>query len=330
MGSYLQWEITAYICTALSLFTLVAAVLSPESPSWLAEQGRYEECRKNFRWLRGDTEEDELVKMIEASEATRKVKEAGNELNDSVIVKTRKALRFYGQTVKKSDFYKPLLIMIHIYALAHWSGLNLLATYAVDFISSAVGKDVNIPVIVLSLDILRVVSNLVALIVIKNIKRRTVLFITIGMNIVSLMLLAVQDYAKRNDLLPYASHYDYYVSIALVNLLILSVSIGALPMGFILAGEIFPLQYKGIASGISCTFFSIHSFVSVKTVPFLVNTINMYGVYLLYSILVISSLVVVGVLLPETKDKTLLEIEEEFKGIKKNNSFTEKESKSEA
>lgn len=312
MGSYLDWKTTALICIGLSIFTLVLAILSPESPSWLADHGKYDQCRRTFRWLRGDNEEEELEKMIQASEILRN--EKNNQPQVSLKVQANNTLRYLRQILKKNEFYKPIIIMFHIYAMAQWCGVNFFVSYVYDYILTAVGHDVNLPVMAISLDVQRIVSSTVALIFIKKVKRRTLIFSVVGLNIVTLLLLSLYTYAKDNNLMPFDNYYNYYIGTALIHLLVLTFSMGALPMSFILAGEIFPLQFKSIAGGFSCLFFSINLFICVKTVPYLINSINIYGLYLLYAGLLIYFLTVLGFILPETKDKTLQDIEEEFRG----------------
>ncbi|KAJ0171200.1 hypothetical protein K1T71_013399 [Dendrolimus kikuchii] len=73
VGSYMTWQWTALICTILTFADLLIVVFSPESPSWLADTGRYEQCRRVFKWLRGDEEDDELNKMIEANKTANEL-----------------------------------------------------------------------------------------------------------------------------------------------------------------------------------------------------------------------------------------------------------------
>lgn len=71
LGSYLKWQTTALIYAVITIVDFVIVAYSPESPSWLADHGKYEESKRIFRWLRGNDEENELEQMIEASKIVR-------------------------------------------------------------------------------------------------------------------------------------------------------------------------------------------------------------------------------------------------------------------
>lgn len=315
-GSYFDWRTTTLVCIGITIIAFLLAIISPESPSWLAARGRFDECRSTFKWLRGDSENDELEEMIEANALLLKANEKNGTRTDSLIVILKRNITYFNETLKKNEFYKPILIMFHVNAMAQWCGLNVLASYITDFIQTALGEDANVHGMVVTLDILRVVCNTIALIVIKKIKRRTMMFITITLNIVSLLLLALFTFARAKNLMPFDSFYNYYIGLVLIVVLTVSIAMGALPMSIILAGEIFPLRYKNTAGGFSCLLFSLNIFICLKTISVSLNTINIYGLYLLYAGLLTYSLIVLGCILPETKDKTLQVIEDEFRNNK--------------
>ncbi|KAJ0171201.1 hypothetical protein K1T71_013400 [Dendrolimus kikuchii] len=312
MGSYLSWKITALICGIIALVDLVIVFLSPESPSWLAEQGRYEECRKIYRWLRGNNEEEELKRMIEASII---IKEAQADINvpKSIVKKLKLNLVYFSTTVQKKEFIKPIIIMIHIYTIAQWSGVNLMVPYAIDLFHKVVGRDVNIPLNIIALDSHRIIANILAVYIIKKMKRRTMLLATTTLNIFALITTAGYTYAKENHVLPFDSPI---IGTLLIHIMMFAIATGTLPLCFIIAGEIFPLEFRSLAGGISVLFYSTHLFVSVKTIPNFLATLGIHGTYLLYSIILAYCLIVSAYFLPETKDRTLQDIEDEFRGRK--------------
>ncbi|XP_028178448.1 facilitated trehalose transporter Tret1-like [Ostrinia furnacalis] len=313
LGSYLRWQTAALIVIAMTVVDLLIVISSPESPAWLADQGRFEECTVVFRWLRGDTEEDELEKMIKTSTALRKEKE-GVATEDSSLVKMWNNIKDFRLTLKRNEFYKPIVIMLHIYTMAQWCGLHVLASYGFVLIHSTIGTNINVPLMIISLDCNRIISNTIALILIRKIRRKFMMFSTIGLNIVCLLAVAGYTYSKTYNLITLDNEY---VGIALLHIMTLSMGMGCLPISFILAGEILPLQFKSLAGGISSSFFSLNMFIALKTLPLLMNSIDIHGTFTAYAVLLIYCLTVAGCMLPETKDKTLQEIEEEFKGKKK-------------
>ncbi|XP_050357131.1 facilitated trehalose transporter Tret1-like [Nymphalis io] len=310
LGSFFSWQVTALIIAFVVFSDLLIVIYSPESPSWLADQGRYDECRKVFRWLRGHSEDDELEKMIEASKVIREAK-AEMEISQSFSKNFKRNIAYVNTTIRKKEFYKPIFIMIHIYTLGQWAGANILAAYTIDIFNHVIGTEANISLMVITLDIQRIISNTFAVYVIKKVKRRTMLFATVGINIFAFLATAAYTYLKSQNMLP----FDHpAIGIALIHIHMFSIATGTVPLPFIIAGEVFPLEYRSLAGGLSVLFLSTNLFITVKTVPYLFKNVGIHGAYILYAIVVGYCTVIAWWFLPETKDRTLQEIEDEFRG----------------
>lgn len=310
MGSYLSWQTTALVCAFIAFVDLLIVIYSPESPSWLADQGRYDECRKVFRWLRSEEEEEELERMIEAAIVVRESK-ADVNLSESFLNKVKRNVSHFCSTIMKREFYRPIFIMMHIYTLGQWAGANILAAYTVDIFTAVIGEDINMPLLIITLDAQRIVSNAAAIFVIKKIKRRTMLFSTVTLNLFAFISTAAYTYCKGRGLLP----FDHpVIGIALIHIHMFTIATGTVPLPFIIAGELFPLEFRSLAGGISVLFLSTNLFIAVKTFSLLLKSIGIHGAYLIYAGVVAYCLVIAGFFLPETKDRTLQEIEDEFRG----------------
>lgn len=310
MGSYLSWQMTALVCVCIVFIDLIIVIYSPESPSFLADQGRYEECKRIFRWLRGNNEEEELHRMIEAASIVREAKLEVN-INESIGKTIRNQFSYFRTTIKKKEFYKPIFIMIHIYTLGQWAGANLLAAYTVDVFHHVVGPDVNVALMIITIDTQRIISNACAVYVIRKVKRRTMLFVTVGINLFAFLATAAYTYAKMHGMLP----FDHpLIGVALIHIHMFSIATGTVPLPFIIAGELFPLEYRSLAGGISVLFLSVNLFITVKTVLFLFNSVGVHGAYCIYAGIVAYCLFIAWKFLPETKDRTLQDIEDEFRG----------------
>ncbi|XP_059047262.1 facilitated trehalose transporter Tret1-like [Achroia grisella] len=310
IGIYLNWKTTSYICIVFVLLNLLIVLLTPETPSWLSNQGKYDECRKEFRALRGDNENDELEKMITADVDVNKEKET-SDVSKTIFNRLEASLSYIKVTVKERAFYKPIIIMLHLYTMAQWSGSNVVTSYTLDLVEHVIGSEVNVATIVISIDIQRLITSTISLIIIKKIRRRLLLFLTVPLNIIMYLILAGYTYGKENNLLPYDSPY---IGIVLVHIHVFSIATGALPLSYVLSGELYPMQYKGLCGGISSLFMSLNIFVVVKTIPVLFSSIGFSLAYLLYGCVLGYCLFIVGILLPETKDRTLQDIEEELRG----------------
>lgn len=310
MGSFMTWQHTALVCAIIVFIDLIIVIYSPETPSWLADQGRYDESKKVFRWLRGDGEEDELQRIIETSMIVRESKAEINS-SESIINKIKRNTAYFRMTVTKKEFYKPIFIMMHIYTLGQWSGANILAAYTITVFDNVVGPGANVALLVISLGVQRIISNTAAVFVIKKVKRRTMLLGTVSINIFAYLSTAAYTYGKAHNMLP----FDHpMLGILLVHIHMFSIATGTVPLPFIIAGELFPLQYRSLAGGISVLFLSGNLFITMKTMPKMFANLGLYGAYCIYAGVVGYCLVIAWMFLPETKDRTLQDIEDEFRG----------------
>ncbi|XP_013196580.1 facilitated trehalose transporter Tret1 [Amyelois transitella] len=310
LGVYLHWKTCAFVCIGIVSVAMLLVILSPESPTYLADRERYDECRRVFVYLRGNTENEELEKMIATLILAKKEQVTKVQ---TVTEKILSKMYYLKEIWKKKEFYKPLLIMFHVFAMAHWSGMNILTSYTTNIFEKVVGLDngINIPLMIVLVGLHRVLGNIIGMIFIKTLRRRVVLFSTISLNIIALLTIAAYTCARDNSWLS----FDHpIIGISLIHVQMFSIATGALPLGFILAGELYPMEYKGLCGSITMVFFSLNIFGNLKTVLVLFNSLHIYGTYLLYAVILTYCLIVVGTLLPETKDKTLQDIEEELKG----------------
>ncbi|XP_073958675.1 facilitated trehalose transporter Tret1-like [Choristoneura fumiferana] len=310
MGSFMTWQHTALICAIVVFMDLLIVIYSPETPSWLADQGRYDESRKVFRWLRGDGEEEELQRIVQTSVMVRESK-AEISSSETLVKKIRRNIAYFRMTIAKKEFHKPIFIMIHIYTFGQWSGANILATYTSLVFENVIGPGSNVALLLITLGIQRVISNTSALIVIRKMKRRSMLLATGCINIFAYLSQAAYSYAKEHDMLP----FDHpMIGVVLIHIHMFSIATGTIPLPLVLAGELFPLEFRSLAGGISVLFFSGNTFITIKTFTYLSSTLGLYGAYCLYAAVVCYSLVVALMFLPETKDRTLQDIEDEFRG----------------
>ncbi|GBP04795.1 Facilitated trehalose transporter Tret1 [Eumeta japonica] len=309
-GVFLSWQQTALVCAFISFIDLLIVMHSPETPCWLADKGKYNESKRVFRWLRGDDEEEELHIMIETSIIVRELR-LNSMKPTSLFDQFKRSVNYVNATLRKKEFYKPVILMFFLNLIGQWSGPNVISSYTYDIFHQIVGHSVSVPVLIITVDVQRIISNTCAVYFIKKLKRRTMLFATVSLNIVMFLLIALYVYAKAHNLLP----FDHpAIGILMIHLHMFSIATGTLPLPFIVSGEVYPLEYRGIAGGITVLYQSVNLFVTVKTVPYLFASVGLWGAYVLYAGVVGLCLAMTGLLLPETKDRTLQDIEDEFRG----------------
>lgn len=278
-------------------------IFSPESPSWLADRGRYDECRKAFHWLRGFEEENELEEMIEA-----------RIFSKNVSLKKKNNIKNLLSIIKKKEFYKPVVTTTHAYCMLCFSGSMTFAAFSTTILGLIMGPTVNVHLWMVALDAQRILTNTIAIFVINKTKRRKMTFATLGLCIVTHLVIAGYVFGKKKGLLYYDS---LWIPGILLNLHYISIGMGMVPLPGVIIGEVFPIAYRSIGGSVGIGFYSVFMFLALKTFNVLVDNIGLYGTYMVYSGLLMYCFIVMWFFLPETKGKTLQEIEDEYKGLTK-------------
>lgn len=163
------------------------------------------------------------------------------------------------------------------------------------------------------IDVVRLIMSVVACILLRKTGRRPLAAISGTGTAISLIGLSVFLYfaSKDKQILSIS-----WIPMALLVGFICFVSIGIVPLPWCMTGELFPLALRGLGSGIvSCMNF-LCFFVVVKTGPLFFVNIGAEGAFLIYGTVALLGTIFLVICLPETKDKTLQEIENSFEGNK--------------
>ncbi|CAK1555500.1 unnamed protein product [Leptosia nina] len=296
MGSLLKWQTTAAISVVFTVLSFMMTFFLPESPSWLANNGKYEECQKHFEWLRGADENEELKELIQAR----------MKHNASKNVDIKAAL-------KQLDFYKPIIVSLHISLIMFFAGTITVAVYGTTIIAEIMGPDVDAHFWLLCLDSVRIVTSFLAVYLVRTFRRRTVTFGSVGLCLlVHILIITHVTLIKFGVRI-----FDYFwIPAILMNLQCFSLSAGLLPINNVITGEIFPLAHRSVGISITTTVATGFHFIVLKTFPYLLSEVGIAGVYGIYATVMTYGLIVTWVIMPETKGRTLQQIENRFKGVK--------------
>ncbi|XP_063834974.1 facilitated trehalose transporter Tret1-like [Ostrinia nubilalis] len=301
-GTFLYWRTAGLACGSFYALSLILISLSPETPPYLASRGLYAECRKSFRWFRGyDYASEKELEVLLNSQKTQNV----------VTTKVSK-WKYYNNIVRKPEFYKPTVIMMFMFVLFQISGMTVVPSYTVPMMQEVSGGSIEANTSMLMVDVVRFATAVLACVVVNKMNRRTVLFLGIIISVISLFLAAILLFLR--DLGHISEKYKWIPVIPTLTY-IFGKTLGILPIPWAIAGEIFPLAYRSLGSGISGMFLSIMFFVVVKTAPSSFQNIGVNGTFCVYGICITICGGFLYFLLPETKGKTLYEIECHFKGI---------------
>ncbi|KOB65105.1 Sugar transporter, partial [Operophtera brumata] len=300
MGTFFYWKYIPLLGIFLSIFCFTV-LFWPESPQWLASKGRFEECVSAHRWLRGTDSkaEKELKQLIQSQTDSIKSREIPN--SDNIV-----------KLFSRKEFHKPMLLSVLMMMQYHFSGKVVCMVYSIDIIRKITDSESAAYTGMLILDGVTVTGMYFGCYLSKILKRRQLFFSTCTLGILFLFILSLYLYLVDLKVLT----ENRILTIFLFTIFSVSISCGPMILSTSIYGELTPLRYKSSCTMISALVFVILTSVFLKLFPLIARTVNMSGVFLIYAI---SSLIVTSILfkyLPETKDRTLQEIEDIFSNKK--------------
>jgi len=292
-----------------SVMFLVGLYFVPKSPRWLMTKGKEEEALHILTRIHGeDTANKEIV-----------------EIRDSIQSESAKD--------KVSLFVKPLLAIVIIgtilSALQQFTGINAVLYYGADIFEQALGfgKDDILKQQIL-LATVNLIFTFIAMFTVDKLGRKPLLTIGgFGMLIGFLMMgftLYFSDYSNVNAAgLPALSSSEGMVSLIGVLIFIASFAMSMGPVVWVILSEIFPNRVRSIAMSIAVAAQWLANYVVSFSFPLVVesdiNKLQLNGgtwnnalPYFLFSGFIIIIIIFVWKFIPETKGKTLEEMETLF------------------
>lgn len=281
-----RWMFGAEAIPAFTFFVLVWFV--PESPRWLVKQNLSAKARHVLQKIGGSAY-------------------ANDEL-DSV----KETLDKEDQKVPVSELWKPsllpiLAIGVGLAVFQQWSGINVIFNYAEEVFTSAGYTITDMLFNIIVTGTINLIFTLVAMKTVDNWGRKRLMLIGSGGLSVTYLLLA----------------FFYYTQILGVHMLILVVTAIALyamslaPVTWVIISEIFPNRIRGAAMSISVFALWTASLVLTYTFPILNQGLGKGAKGTAFTFCVYASICIIGFILirkrlPETKGKSLEELEKEL------------------
>lgn len=289
LGTFLDWRTVALIICAGPIIVFFIMIPVPESHVWLLSKGKFREARLALEWY---SDRDAIIIIDEYEQQTKR---------------THK--KWSCKIFTQKDFIKPVMIMNLFFVTAQFSGNNVVVFYSVGVMQKTV-PTLNEYASMLIIDGIRFVMSVIACILTRRYKTRVLTFVSAAGTIASLFLLATFVYLS--DLYPTNTWFTT-VPLAFFISYIVFMSIGIVPLPWSLSGELLPPQNKGVGGGISTALNFIAFFVAIKTGPDLFAQFGTAGTFTIYATITSIFSMILYMVLPETKNKTLEEIQSSFK-----------------
>jgi SP family arabinose:H+ symporter-like MFS transporter len=265
------------VIPALLFFVLLFFI--PQSPRWLTAHGYPDKARAI------------LARVTNEANAAREVA----DIQATLAQETGSIRQLFAPGLRRA-----LFLGVSIAVLSQLTGINVIIYYGPKIFTEAgfkVSESLDSQVII---GIMNVVSTILALWKIDHFGRKPLLLVgTIGM-MASLTCIGGFFYANSHD------------SILLVVCILLYVTFFAFSFGCVtwtLLSEIYPTHIRGRAMSLATLSLWCGTFVVGQAFPWLLETLGGAGTFLLFALMCVPAILIAWKLLPETKGKTLEEIE---------------------
>ncbi|KAG5314127.1 PREDICTED: facilitated trehalose transporter Tret1-like isoform X1 [Acromyrmex echinatior] len=297
-GMYLDWRNLALLGASLPLPFLILMFIIPETPRWYISKGKTKRSRKSLQWLRGkDTDITDELTMIE-------------KLHQEYLDSERNTSQNLISELMKSKHFKPLLISLGLMLFQQMSGINAVIFYTVQIFQDA-GSTIDENLSTIIIGIVNFISTFVAASVIDKLGRKMLLYISAVLMALTLFSLGGFFYVRSMNVDVTAFGWLPLVSLIVY---VIGFSLGFGPIPWLMMGEILPAKIRGSAASIATAFNWMCTFIVTKTFEDVIGVIGAHGIFWMFGIIVVIGFVFVIVSVPETRGRSLEEIEKRFTG----------------
>lgn len=298
-GYFFHWQLAAAACGVTAILSFIVITFIPESPTWFVAQGKEDKAKKSIVWLRG--ENDEANSELSALSESTRTKEKVNE-NTSCL-----------QTFTQPSVWKPFLILVAFFIFQEGSGLYVILYYAVSFFQES-GSTMDKYVLSIIVASVRLIMSIVGTVCIKTFNRRTMAMVSGVAMAISMGVAGTYEFFY-GSLTVSDRPWSWVPQICIVANVCGSM-LGMLQLPWVMIGELFPSSVRGIMGGVVSSLAYFFIFLVVKAYPSFLTYLQMHGMMWLFAAISLSVIIFTLLFLPETQGKTLLEIENQFHGIK--------------
>ncbi|HTB98458.1 MAG TPA: sugar porter family MFS transporter [Terracidiphilus sp.] len=277
-----RWMLGVAIIPALVLFFGLLAV--PESPRWLISHGHFEKGRQVLTRFLGAAEADvQLAQMQQA---------AGGEQGS-------------WQEVFARPMRRPLVIALGLAILCQITGVNAVLYYGSILISEHLqGQTTNTALLTsVIIGCANLVSTLLAMRFLDRWGRRPMLLTAAGGMAISLGILigafhvpGVSTWVVLGSIISYTAFFAF----------------GMGPVPWVVISEIFPNKIRGRAASVATSALWTGTLLVTFTFLSMIRAFGVSGTFAIFGVLSAFSFVFIWVMVPETRGKTLEEIQQQW------------------
>ena len=315
LSTHLGWRVMFAVGAIPPIFLAAGVMFMPESPRWLVMQGRIEDAR----WVldrTSDTPEEADFRLSEIQEAARLPTSTVADDPSAPLLSGRQESVWRELFIPSPQVRRVLIAAIGLQFFQQATGVDSVVLYNPRVLAKAGISSENVILgATVAVGAVKTGFILVATFLCDRVGRRPLLLTSVGGMVVSLLvlstgLLVIDRHPDAN--LPWLA----VLCVAMVIAFVGSFAVGLGPIAWVYTSEIFPLRLRAQGASLAAGTNRIISAVVTMSSLSLYNTITVAGSFYLYAAISAVTWVFIYLLLPETRGRSLEEMQVLFGGEK--------------
>ncbi|KAF7279164.1 hypothetical protein GWI33_007575 [Rhynchophorus ferrugineus] len=293
LGPFTTWISLSMTLAAMPVLFIIALCFLPESPLFLVKSHQIGNAEIVLKRLRGQRYH---------------VKGELNDLQTEIEINQEKKMSLSDVlTVKR--YRRSMIAVLGVLLFQQFSGINALIFYSVPIFQAA-GAGFSPTIAAIVVNSVQVLATYVSSLIIERAGRKFFLTLSaIGMSICLVVLGLFFHYKPPDDeiggfvaLLPVLSTVVFMTAF----------SVGFGPIPWMLIGELFAPEIKAVATGVAVLSSWLFAFLVTFFFPIINSRAGIHVTFYIFSIFMLISLFFIRSLIPETRGKSLNEIQKEL------------------
>ncbi|KAJ8920251.1 hypothetical protein NQ315_011912 [Exocentrus adspersus] len=290
VGSFADWTMLSLILAVAPVVFGVSFLFMPETPVYLVEKARVEEAEKTLKELRGSN-----------YDVSAELKTIQKEMLESQEKKAS-----IGDIVSDKANVRAMISVMGVLAFQQFSGINAVVFYTVSIFRAA-GTNMSPSLSAIIISLVQVVVSYISILIVEKANRKFYLMVSS-----SGMLLCLAGLGMFFHLKSLGVNVDHLAFIPLGStvLFMVSFSLGYGPVPWMLISEVFAPEIKGVASGVAILANWVFAFIVTFFFPIINANLGDHVTFYIFAFVMACGTIFVHFVVPETRGKSLVEIQE--------------------
>ncbi|KAG8187253.1 hypothetical protein JTE90_019146 [Oedothorax gibbosus] len=293
-GKFLPWQWVAIVGGIVGFLALLAIITVPESPQWLVMKNQRAAAVHAVNFLYGSTNDPSVNELVNESFS---LASSQNKLAPREII--------------LPTIYKPALLSIGLMFFQQFSGSNAILYYTVSIFKQA-SSSIDPAMGFLWVALVMYWFTFLTSRIIDIIGRKKSLYISGFITFISMAAMGIYLFLCTQN--PTLKKTFGWVPLLCLIVYIAGFSIGLGPIPWLMMSEMSPIRGRSLICGLGTAFSWLFVFIITKTFLQIEDLVGDFGAYWIYSGFCLLACFFTLYFIPETKGKSLEEIENHFAG----------------